>query len=562
MSDLEIHEWEVWHTYATYLRVSKVNLDFLARRLVESGVALCAMLRDGRTYWSSGSTIGSGTTHVDLDAYGTHAKLSLKRDPGHEVSLDGFAAEAWQQAGHFRFNEQRVFGEDGALPPAYVRAFLGQCNLISEADPKSTIRLYPVLLIYESGVVLLELRTIAPSSPTPLSHFISGAVNLFQHPFERIEVPPGLVRLATKAYYHSYRNWTLPYRAALLWLERGHDRAVRQLTRFQKEGDFAFNLAPLSGAKDAGRREKLSTFALTLFHSVAFLLASPRSSVGFLLRGQRHAPELGGFWSGRPHVYLTRFEGQCDTASENQRRYGEAFGSILGRFISPYAKSPRQYLPKDLRSFDDYNAYITSAASLWVWSNSGIQSQREWADPNRGHLIYEHQAVMELMEYAYMLHRSLLERAEGYAEANEVFAARRALLRLQQDMSEASHFGEISDLLDYGWGELKLPELRGRIQEALSLREAETRVSEGRLTARVGQTLTVLFGLAAVPTVAKLVVQPLWALLGFPRPIDAAAFQTIANVLSFVGIGLIVAVLLKPLRFRQRYLAGRDPERR
>ena len=169
---------------------------------------------------------------------------------------------------------------------------------------------------------------------------------------------------------------------------------------------------------------------------------------------------------------------------------------------------------------------------------------------------------MELMEYAYMLHRSLLERAEGYAEANEVFAARRALLRLQQDMSEASHFGEISDLLDYGWGELKLPELRGRIQEALSLREAETRVSEGRLTARVGQTLTVLFGLAAVPTVAKLVVQPLWALLGFPRPIDAAAFQTIANVLSFVGIGLIVAVLLKPLRFRQRYLAGRDPERR
>ena len=293
MSDPEIHEWEVWHTYATYLRVSKVNLDFLARRLVESGVALCAMLRDGRTYWSSGSTIGSGTTHVDLDAYGTHAKLSLKRDPGHEVSLDGFAAEAWQQAGHFRFNEQRVFGEDGALPPAYVRAFLGQCNLISEADPKSTIRLYPVLLIYESGVVLLELRTIAPSSPTPLSHFISGAVNLFQHPFERIEVPPGLVRLATKAYYHSYRNWTLPYRAALLWLERGHDRAVRQLTRFQKEGDFAFNLAPLSGAKDAGRREKLSTFALTLFHSVAFLLASPRSSVGFLLRGRDMRPNWG-----------------------------------------------------------------------------------------------------------------------------------------------------------------------------------------------------------------------------------------------------------------------------
>jgi hypothetical protein len=556
MPDFEIHEWEVWHTYATYLSVSKVNLDLLGRQLVQSGVALCAMLRDGRTYWSFGSTIGSGTTLVQLDAYGNHASLSLKRDPGSEVSLDGFVAEAWRQAGHFRFNEKRVFGEDRALPPAYVRAFLGQCNLISEADPKSTIRLYPVLIIYESGVLMLELRTIAPDSPTRLSDFISGAVNLFQHPFDRIEVPPGLVKLATRAYYHSYRVWTLPYRAALLWLERGHDRAVRQLTRSQKEGDFAFNLAPLSGGKEAGRREKLSTFALTLFNTIAFVLGSPRSGLGFLLLGQRHAPELG-FWTGRPHMYLTRFEGQCHTASENERRYGDAFGSILGRVINPYTE-PRQYLPKDMRSFDDYNAYITSTASLWVWSNSGIQSQQEWADPNRGHLIYEHQAVMELMEYGYMLHRSLLERTEGYAKADEVFGARRALLRLRQDMSEASHFGEIRDLLDYGWGELKLPELRDRIQEGLSLRESETRVSEARLSARVGRTLTVLFGLAAVPNVAQRVVEPLWERFGIPRPINEAAFQTIANVVSFVGMSLIVAVLLKRLGFRHGYLAGRE----
>jgi len=125
-------------------------------------------------------------------------------------------------------------------------------------------------------------------------------------------------------------------------------------------------------------------------------------------------------------------------------------------------------------------------------------------------------------------------------------------------MSEASHFGEIRDLLDYGWGELKLPELRDRIQEGLSLRESETRVSEARLSARVGRTLTVLFGLAAVPNVAQRVVEPLWELFGIPRPINEAAFQTIANVVSFVGMSLIVAVLLKRLGFRHGYLAGRE----
>jgi hypothetical protein len=129
-------------------------------------------------------------------------------------------------------------------------------------------------------------------------------------------------------------------------------------------------------------------------------------------------------------------------------------------------------------------------------------------------------------------------------------------------MSEASHFGEIRDLLDYGWSELKLQELRDRIQEALSLREAETRVSEARLTARIGQTLSILFGLAAVPTLAQRVVEPLWKLLGIPIPANVAAFQTIANVLSLIGMSLIVAVLLKRLRFRRGRLTSEVREGR
>ena len=341
------------------------------------------------------------------------AKFKIERDPDCDATLDGFAAEAWYQASYFRSGEMRMFGEDGDLPTRYLRTYLGQCNLISTTKPKSTVLLYPVLIIYESGVVLLELRTIAPRSPTRLRQFVARSVNLAQFSFEFVEAPPGLVKLATQAYYHSYRKWSIFYRLALVWLQRGHDKAVRQMTRHHKEGDFGFDLAQMS-AEDSKRSEKLSTFALTVFQTAAFVIGRPRSSLGFLLRGQKRTPQLGDFWSGRPHIYLIRFEDQCDTALENEHRHKTAFGSILLRVPEPDPAVANQYLPKDRRLFDDYNSYIKSAASLWVWSKSGIDGQQEWKDANRGHLIYEHQAVVELLEYGHILYRSLLDRAAGY----------------------------------------------------------------------------------------------------------------------------------------------------
>ncbi len=547
----KVSEWEIWHTYSTYLRTTNIDLEVVARRLVESGIALCAVLRDGKTFWSSGTQLGSGITEVRLDPYETRATINFNPDAGCEVKLDGFALEAWNQASRFRFGEQRVLGKEGGLPPPYLRAYLGQCNLVSEPDSKSKVRLYPVLLIYESGVVLLELRTISPAAPQRLSDFISNAVNLFRHPFEQLEVSPGIVRLATRAYYHSYRGWTLPYRLALIWLERGHDKAVRQLARSHEEGDFSFDLAPLSSAKGGVQYENLSTFALTVFHTVAFVIGQPRLGLAFLLWGQKKTPALGGFWSGRPHVYLVRFERQCETASENERRFGAAFGSILLRVFSKDAAVARSALPEDSRLFEDFNSYITSAVTLWVWSKKGLRGQKAWADPNRGHLIYEHQAIVELLEYGYMLHRSLLEHAEGYDNATEVFAAQRALLKLQQQMSEASHSGEIRNLLSRGWSALNLPELRNLIQGALSLRKAETSAAEARTTTRLGQALTVLFGLVAVPSLAEQVIQPLWQLIEIPYPTDLAMFKTIANIISICGVGLIVFILMRRLGLRQ-----------
>jgi hypothetical protein len=546
---LRLHEWEIWHTYTTYLNQGDIDPDQIARRLVELEIAACAMTRDGRTYWKAGQKVGSGSTDVRLNDFATGATVHLDRDPGCDTPLEGFALEAWGEAGHFRFNELRVFGEDEGLPPPYVRAFLGQCKLISEDETsRSEILLYPVLLIFLGGVMVLELRTISPDTPTELDHFIDGAVNLFQHRFDRAEVPPNIVKLATRAYYHSYRGWSFRYRLALIWMERGHDKAVRELTKSYDEGDFTFHLAPLTTSDKSRASEKLNTLALTLLHTVAFVLGEPRLGLAFVLRGQKQTPQLGDYWSGRPHIYIARFDGQRETASENARIHGAAFGSILLRAVAGGVTAARRCLPPDSRFFDDYNAYITSAASLWVWSNSGLRQQAPSADANRGHLIYEHQAVVELLEYGYMLHRSLLDRVEKYENADEVLAARRALITLEQTLAEASHFGEIRDLLDCGWREMKLPELRQRIQDALAIREAEASVAEARVATRIRQALTVLFGLIAVPSLGERVIQPLWKLIGIPHPDTDSAFQTITNAVALVFVGLVVLFMIRRLQ--------------
>lgn len=468
----------------------------------------------------------------------------MEHDPGCEESLGGFAEEAWYQAAYFLYAERRVFGEEKRLPRPYLRAFLGQCNLVSTTDPKSMIRLYPTMIIYESGVIILEIRTIGPEFSTPLQEFISDSVNLFQIPFERVEAPPGLARVATQAYYHSNRKWSFLYRVALLRLQRGHDAAVRQLTKHHKEGDFGFDLAPMSSEEDTERSEVLSSFANTVFHSAAFAISRPRSGVAFLLSGQKRIPQLGHFWSGRPHIYITRFDSQADTASENARRNEAMFLRILLRSPVPDFSVAKQHLPQDCRLFEDYNAYVTAAATLWVWSKSGVERQSEWEDANRGHLIYEQQAVIELLEYGCMLHHSLLGRAHLDGNLNELFAARRALIQLKQDMTFASHSGEIMDLLNHGWNQFKVPELRKQVDDTLRLGEAERSTTEAHTTARVGNLLTILFGLVAIPSFAKQIVEPAWQWLNLPRPCDEVAFQMLANGISFAMVAPLILYLV------------------
>ena len=212
--DFYLKDWEIWYTYTTSLKPTKIDLNGLADSLIKSELAQLSMLKEGDTVWQSRDGIMRGNTSVDLSG------KTFFIDENEETKIpEGFAGEAWYQCAHFRFSELRLFNAYPSMPPNYVRAFLGKCILHNDKKD-SRVHLYPILTIYETGVMSVEFRNISPSHEIPLDEFINQEVNKTQISFDRAEVPPALSKLASSAYMRTLVNWNMRERAKLLKLEK------------------------------------------------------------------------------------------------------------------------------------------------------------------------------------------------------------------------------------------------------------------------------------------------------------------------------------------------------
>ena len=169
-------------------------------------------------------------------------------------------------------------------------------------------------------------------------------------------------------------------------------------------------------------------------------------------------------------------------------------------------------------------------------------------DLNRGKLIYEDEVLAELLEYGYMLHRSLYHRIETFATTVEVLLVRKEIVRLRLRMKEVSHFGEVREILRRGWEQMGLPGLASDIQSSLELRSLETSSSEALRATRLGWTLTLLFGFVAVPALADQVIKPIWKLASgreLNDPLSTIVADAVALLVVFLAV-LLMFVVLSP----------------
>jgi hypothetical protein len=543
MNDCQLQEWEVWHTYTTYLDCPGLDLLAGASKLIESEVAECVVSSTGKTFWRSREQVAQGITRVNVESRTGAGSFSLVADDKSMGSPKGFALEAWGHAAHFFIGELRVLGEEQSFADEYIRAYLGKVVVTATEGDKSTseVNLYPVLVIYQSGVLVLELRMIGPSRPTPLSDFILYAVNLPRLKLATALVNPGLARNATAAYYRSTK---VPFlrRWKYARSQVSHNAAIEQLTTQVQDESFSFRLSPWSGECDS-----LRSVAMSIFHTCSYLVTGPRVGLKFLLLGPKVPPSLGAFWSGRPHIHLIRFQNQQETASENKVMHADILASILTR-----TPGLANALPEDLRLFEDYSVFVAATASLCVWSLRGLEQESNRKDLNRGNFIYERQVLMELLEYGYMLHRGLYHRVEELQSTDQVMSVKRFVLRLRLRMREVSHSGEIRDLLDSGWSALGLPTLVSEIDDALALREAEMRSVDTMRATRVGWAIATVFGIVAIPALADQIIIPAWHVLKLHAVADSDKMKLLAGGIATVCVLAILSIALWALSMRNR----------
>jgi hypothetical protein len=535
--ELLIKDWQIWHVFSTYVQRPIDSLETVAAALVTSELCDSAMTNEGLSiWWGKDDTVHVGETSIDLTARGTRATVQFPAD------VPPYALEGLFTAAALRYGELRAFGEDS--PVRYVRALVGPCVLESE---KSGINLYPIVKLYETGVLLVEMRMVsANSGDLTASAFVHDYVNAPFEEFSVAHVPPTLAELApiVSADWSKVSHIERIRRA---WAATRHRKAVAECVVHEKSGDFDHLFCELPAYENT--TETIANIAHLIANTVAYLASSPRQGLRLAFLGQRELLRAGR-WSSRPHVHLLRFDQQFDSAATNHERHATLFTSILARVQN----APEAFATNNLRAFNDYGVYVTRAAQLWVYTpKTLVSAEGTLKDPNYGYVIYEQEAVAELLEYAYALSKRLEDEASATVFDPHLVARLRILLiELSAGIDAHVHSGEILDVLRHGYRELGIPERQERIATLLSIKSDLLTHQEEVRTSRWALILTAVFGLIAVPPVATDVIAPLWRLAGWIHPASddgAKLFFTVIAVCAVVGfIGLIR--LLFPRRKR------------
>ena len=137
------------------------------------------------------------------------------------------------------YGEARQISPGRELPTPHLRAFLKPIRLVKKEERITT--LYPVIVLYQSGVLLIEFRMIAPDDSIEVNDFIRNYVNVQQYDYDFALVPTTISVLAPEAYqYYSNPKINIFQRLDLLEKKKKQKKALQILSTKVEFGDFEF----------------------------------------------------------------------------------------------------------------------------------------------------------------------------------------------------------------------------------------------------------------------------------------------------------------------------------
>lgn len=507
---MRLREWEVWYTYGLYFEEPLADLANIAAELVASGLAEATLQSDGTARWYASRDVKTASLRMDVDPSLRRATINFPGGIDHP-----FAVETLYQCGYLRYGEQVTLGEGSAFTPPYVRTLLGQMELRS---PRRILSMYPILKLHATGVLLIGFRMI--SSGALLSHraFIDRFVHLPRETFAEWWVPPALARIIPTIGADAQAPPQL--------VRDAHDAAVDYYTEVGNP-HLNLQLAPVAGDE--------SGWTLT---DVTHTLADVVRVIADRAIAARHRElRFGHHWNARPNIHLIKFVRQQPTTAENEAAFGHAFGSILAGMVDDDADVNRRFLTPNARPFSDYAIYTNSAARLWVHATRSLRAKRELPpDPNRGVFVYEQQAIADAIDHAYALHHRLAAAASDADAVERALEQQRTLVALEVALQSTGRSGDIRDLIRRNLDELGVPALRSAAQQLLGLQQQHLALRAEHRAGAWATAMTFVFGLVAVPPIARDVIEPLWKLAMWPVPANPVIAQLVYVSIAVVAV--------------------------
>jgi len=538
-----LKEWEIWDTYSTFFIDSINDLKDVALNLTQAGLLKYSLLDDGVYFWQEGDAILSGEAKVLLEPNRSEASFNFNQ----KIS-DDYALETFLESLYFRFAELKQFGQNKRFSTGYIRGHIGECRLVTDTY---TYSIYPSIKLYATGVLLVDFRIIHPNTLVSTKEFIEEFLSLHKMRFRNILVPPSLHINGQHAFTASEKlRWPL-YRFGSWLVDKEITKYVNQNTVKEKSDGFDFEFVPLWEDKEKTNETiesngfLLEDLVLTIFQSVSVAAMGLRRGKSLIFSGPNKSLNLGSRWRGHPHIHLIKFNGQADLAQQNEIKFKNDFGWIMAGLYEKPKEFGKKYLPPNSRELSDYGVYIANQATLWVWSKVGLNEMKKWEIPNRGHFVYLHQSICEMLDYGFSLHQRMLELVSNLNTFDEALNAKQTLVNLETEMQNLSPYGEISDLLRQGWNSMGVDRLRIAISEIIALKQTQASDTEERQNFRWQFALTILFGSLAIPELARSIIKPLWELSTLPRSqdINLAGLGDIVVALFLVSPFLMLALL-------------------
>lgn len=541
---MHILDWEIWHTYASFLNSPVPDLARVAETIVERGWVKVAATSNGLCYWKQDEAVQTGQLQIrNLNTFGD-AEVILPAGVSGEV-------EAFLYRSAFIKAGELTHFVGAALPSPYLRASVGACRFIPADKSHPEMSGEVMLKLHATGDLLIQLRLKGWDDPISEDLFATITTGPSFQRFTQVVVPLGLAEYGPRFVFLGEYGLGIRERWKAFRRVRERSAYVAQAREDARKQGRTVDTLATSFMKAAGTPFPLHEFFVRIAEGLAFTLSNARERWTYVPLGQKSIVRVSSRVYNRSHIHVVRHEDQRQTATENEEAHGDFFARLLLGAPLGTPRNPREHLGSNLRMWEDFGLYVGPSAALYVWSGGGRDAREKKAQgvevERFGQYSYPNQPLAELMDYSHVLHRRWLVQAElPRSNPEDAFRAQRDIVRLEDLVSAISGNREVQGVMTASDRAVGTDGIRDRLRQYLAVSEAEVSFREDRSWNRAATVLSVIFGVLSIPTLATEVIEPIWSYF-LSRPISAdpslatLLYLLIATVI--VGVGLLAGVL-------------------